>query len=221
MCCFAGVCTYASVHLVVRMNWIGTSEASNWIGCVVIFMQHDTVADRTLCAGFLFASLRHRRFCCCFVFILFLCAVVINVVVRCFFFFHFLHRARTRDVSQCKSSESTLTIDSFASFGFYLNTSLFFFTWTLSSVCWFKNQDVHDVCACVCMCVWTIYHNNNWSETTMEQWIEEGCMLIARFISTHWITERSFFFLSFCLNSYLRSSFVFLDKSLKNNTTNN
>ena len=155
MCCFAGVCTYVYVHLVVRMNWIGTTEASNWIGCVVIFMQHDTVADRTLCAGFLFASLLRRR-CCCFVFILFLYAVVISVVVRCFFFFSFLHRARMRDVSQCKSSESTLTIDSFASFGFYLNTS-FFHLDVVFSLLIQEPRFALRVCLCVCVCAFEPY----------------------------------------------------------------
>lgn len=67
------------MHLVVRMNWIGTDqEASNWESDVLYIYAHDTVADRTLCACF------SSSFFCFFVLfnsISFSYAVVISVVV--------------------------------------------------------------------------------------------------------------------------------------------
>lgn len=188
MCCFAGVCTYVYVHLVVRMNWIGTTEASNWIGCDVIFYA---------------AWYGSRQNFMCWLFVRFASPSSLLLLL-----FH-IHSFLMCGCHQCRCALLLILLFlasctnawriTMQEFRVYIDYRIICFLWILLKCVFFlilgrclfsvdSRAKMCMTCVPVCLCVWTIYHNNNWSETTMEQWTEEGCMLIARFISTHWIT---------------------------------
>lgn len=76
--------------------------------------------------------------------------------------------ARTRDVSQCQCSNERMNIEwervkEQKRWRCFLRFSSYFVLLLMNIV---ENWIMWYVC--MCECVWTIYHNNNWSETTME-----------------------------------------------------
>lgn len=166
------------VHLVVRLNWIGTTEPSNWIGCAVHFYAHDTVADRTLCV-FLFLCGCHQCRCALLLLLDFVLFVLVLLLLLPLL------------LASCTNAWRITMAAPIA-----LDSRL------LPSICLY-----FVFCACVCIfiklnmwCVWTIYHNNNWSETTMEvNW--RGLHALSTFRFKH-TAHRSFIYiciLVFCV----------------------